>query len=131
MFHTIIIVGNVGRDPEMRYTPAGQAVTSFSVATSRTYKSQGQPVKETIWFRVTCWGRMAETVNNYVKKGEKVLIEGRLVADQSGNPRTYTRNDGTTGTSFEINATNLRLLTNNSKADEPIDDNINDIDIPF
>ncbi len=131
MFHTIIIVGNVGRDPEMRYTPAGQAVTSFSVATSRTYKSQGQPVKETIWFRVTCWGRMAETANNYVKKGEKVLIEGRLVADQSGNPRTYTRNDGTTGTSFEINATNLRLLTNNSKADEPIDDNINDIDIPF
>ena len=131
MFHTIIIVGNVGRDPEMRYTPAGQAVTSFSVATSRNYKSQGQPVKETIWFRVTCWGRMAETANNYVKKGEKVLIEGRLVADQSGNPRTYTRNDGTTGTSFEVNATNLRLLTNNSKSDEPIDDNINDIDIPF
>ncbi len=129
MFHTIIIVGNVGRDPEMRYTPAGQAVTSFSVATSRTYKSQGQPVKETIWFRVTCWGRMAETANNYVKKGEKVLIEGRLVADQSGNPRTYTRNDGTTGTSFEVNATNLRLLTNNSKADEPIDDT--EIDIPF
>ena len=131
MFHTIIIVGNVGRDPEMRYTPAGQAVTSFSVATSRTYKSQGQPVKETIWFRVTCWGRMAETASNYVKKGEKVLIEGRLVADQSGNPRTYMRNDGTTGASFEINATNLRLLTNNSKSDEPIDDNINDIDIPF
>ena len=131
MFHTIIIVGNVGRDPEMRYTPAGQAVTSFSVATSRTYKSQGQPMKETIWFRVTCWGRMAETANNYVKKGEKVLIEGRLVADQSGNPRTYTRNDGTIGTSFEINATNLRLLTNNSKADEPIDEPISDIDIPF
>ena len=138
MFHTIIIVGNVGRDPEMRYTPAGQAVTSFSVATSRTYKSQGQPVKETIWFRVTCWGRMAETASNYVKKGEKVLIEGRLVADQSGNPRTYMRNDGTTGASFEINATNLRLLSSNSenisvpKMDGSADESPDlDIDIPF
>ena len=138
MFHTIIIVGNVGRDPEMRYTPAGQAVTSFSVATSRTYKSQGQPVKETIWFRVTCWGRMAETASNYVKKGEKILIEGRLVADQSGNPRTYMRNDGTTGASFEINATNLRLLSSNSenisvpKMDGSADESPDlDIDIPF
>ena len=138
MFHTIIIVGNVGRDPEMRDTPAGQAVTSFSVATSRTYKSQGQPVKETIWFRVTCWGRMAETASNYVKKGEKVLIEGRLVADQSGNPRTYMRNDGTTGASFEINATNLRLLSSNSenisvpKMDGSADESPDlDIDIPF
>ena len=138
MFHTIIIVGNVGRDPEMRYTPAGQAVTSFSVATSRNYKSQGQPVKETIWFRVTCWGRMAETASNYVKKGEKVLIEGRLVADQSGNPRTYMRNDGTTGASFEINATNLRLLSSNSenisvpKMDGSADESPDlDIDIPF
>ena len=95
MFHTIIIVGNVGRDPEMRYTPSGQAVTSFSVATSRNYKSQGQTVKETIWFRVTCWGRQAEVASNYVKKGQKVLVEGRLVADASGNPRTYTRSDGT------------------------------------
>ena len=117
MFHTIIIVGNVGRDPEMRYTPSGQAVTSFSVATSRSYKSQGQPVKETIWFRVTCWGRQAEVASNYVKKGQKVLVEGRLVADPSGNPRTYTRSDGTTGTSFEITASNLQLLSSRSESE--------------
>ena len=117
MFHTIIIVGNVGRDPEMRYTPSGQAVTSFSVATSRNYKSQGQPVKETIWFRVTCWGRQAEIASNYVKKGQKVLVEGRLVADASGNPRTYTRSDGTTGTSFEITASNLQLLSSRAESE--------------
>ncbi|MBQ4511565.1 MAG: single-stranded DNA-binding protein [Anaerolineaceae bacterium] len=117
MFHTIIIVGNVGRDPEMRYTPSGQAVTSFSVATSRNYKSQGQTVKETIWFRVTCWGRQAEVASNYVKKGQKVLVEGRLVADASGNPRTYTRSDGTIGTSFEITASNLQLLSSRAESE--------------
>lgn len=111
MFHTIIIAGNVGRDPEMRYTPAGAAVTSFSVASSRSYKSQGQTVKETIWFRVTCWNKLAEFANNYVKKGSKVLIEGRLVADNgTGGPRIFTRNDGTAGASFEVNASTMQLL---------------------
>ncbi len=116
MFHTIIIVGNVGRDPEMRYTPSGSAVTSFSVASSRNYKSrEGTPVKETVWFRITCWGRQAEIANNYVKKGQKVLVEGRLVADQSGNPRIFTRSDGTPGASFEINASNLQLLSSRNE----------------
>lgn len=114
MFHTIIIVGNVGKDPEMRYTPSGAAVTSFSVATSRNYKSQGQTIKETIWFRITCWGRQAEYASNYVRKGHKILVEGRLVADSTGNPRTYTRSDGTIGTSFEITASNLQLIGSRS-----------------
>src|SRR6185369_14782291 len=75
MFHTIIIVGNVGKDPEMRYTPSGQAVTSFSVATNRQYTTgSGEQVKETIWFRVTTWGKQAEVCNQYVKKGSKVLV---------------------------------------------------------
>lgn len=117
MFHTIIIVGNVGKDPEMRYTPSGQAVTSFSVATSRNYKSQGQLVKETIWFRITCWGRQAEYSSNYVRKGHKILVEGRLVADATGNPRTYTRSDGTIGTSFEITASNIQLLSSRSESE--------------
>ena len=117
MFHTIIIVGNVGRDPEMRYTPSGQAVTSFSVATSRNYKSQGQTIKETIWFRITCWGRLAEFASNYVRKGHKILAEGRLVADPSGNPRTYTRSDGTIGTSFEVTASNLQLLSSRAEGE--------------
>ena len=118
MFHTIIIAGNVGRDPEMRYTPNGVGVTSFSVATSRSYKSQGQTVKETIWFRVSCWGKLAEFTNTYVKKGQKVLVEGRLTADpNTGGPRTWTRQDGTTSASFEVNATNVALLSSRGETE--------------
>ena len=113
MYHTIILVGNLGKDPEMRYTPSGQAVTSFSVATSRQYTGQnGQKVKETIWFRVSAWGKQAETCNQYLRKGSKVLVEGRLTPDPStGGPRVFTRQDGTTGASFEINASNVRFMS--------------------
>ncbi|MHC1782043.1 MAG: single-stranded DNA-binding protein [Anaerolineaceae bacterium] len=119
MFHTIIVVGNVGRDPEMRYTPNGQAVTSFSVATSRNYtNSAGQPVKETIWFRVSAWGKQAETCNTYLHKGSKVLVEGRLTADPaSGGPRVFTRQDGTTGSSFEISASMVRFLSSKGEGE--------------
>jgi single-strand DNA-binding protein len=120
MFHTIIVVGNLGRDPEMRYTPSGQAVTTFSVATNRTYTgNNGQQVKETIWFRVSAWGKQAETCNNYLKKGSKVLVEGRLQADpNSGGPRTFSRQDGTTASNFEVVASTIRFLTPRSGDDE-------------
>lgn len=112
MWHTIIVAGNVGNDPEMRYTPSGQAVTSFSVATNRTYtNSNDQQVKETVWFRVSAWGKLAETTSQYLRKGSKVLVEGRLTADASGNPRTFQRKDGTTGASFEISAATVRFLS--------------------
>ena len=122
MYHTLIIVGNVGRDPEMRYTPSGQPVTSFSVATSRQYTgSNGQVVKETIWFRISAWGKLAETCNTYLKKGSKVLIEGRLNPDQAtGNPRTFQRQDGTTGASYEVTANTVRFLT--PRAEGGVDD---------
>jgi single-strand DNA-binding protein len=113
MYHTIIIVGNLGRDPEMRYTPAGQAVTNFSVATSRQYTgSDGNQVKETIWFRVSAWGKQAETCNQYLKKGSKVLVEGRLTPDPTtGGPRLWQRQDGTTNASFEVSANTVRFLS--------------------
>jgi single-strand DNA-binding protein len=113
MYQKIIIVGNLGRDPEMRYTPTGQAVTNFNVATNRQYTgSDGQQVKETIWFRVSAWGRTAETCNQYLKRGSKVLIEGRLNADPAtGGPRIWTRQDGTAGASFEITADTVRFLS--------------------
>jgi len=119
MYHTIIIVGNLGKDPEMRYTPSGQAVTSFNVATSRQYTgSNGQKVKETIWFRVSAWGKQAETCNQYLRKGSKVLVEGRLVPDQtSGGPRVYTRQDGTTGASFEVSANTVRFMSTRSEGE--------------
>jgi single-strand DNA-binding protein len=108
----MIIVGNVGKDPEMRYTPSGQAVTSFSVATNRQYTAaNGEQVKETIWFRITTWGKTAEICNQYVKKGSKVLVEGRLTPDkQTGGPRIWTRQDGTAGATFEVTASTVRFL---------------------
>ena len=113
MYHTLIIVGNVGKDPERRYTPAGQAVTSFSVATSRQYtSSNGEQVKETIWFRVSTFGKQAEVCNTYIKKGSKVLVEGRLTPDKAtGNPRIWTKQDGTSGASYEVTAQTVRFLS--------------------
>ena len=113
MYQKIIIVGNLGGDPEMRYTPAGQAVTNFSVATNRKYKgADGNTVDETIWFRVSAWGRQAETCNQYLKRGSKVLIEGRLTADPAtGGPRIWNKNDGTPAASFEITAQSVQFLS--------------------
>lgn len=113
MYHTIIIAGNVGKDPEMRYTPSGQAVTSFSVATNRQYTTgNGEQVKETIWFRISTWGKTAEVCNQYVKKGSKVLVEGRLTPDKNtGGPRIWTKQDGSAGASFEVTASTVRFLS--------------------
>ena len=126
-FHTVIIVGNLGKDPEMRYTPSGQPVTSFSVASGRSYtNNNGEKVDETVWFRVTAWGKLAETCNQYLRKGRMVLIEGRLVPDKNGGPRTFTRQDGTTGASFEVNASTVRFLGRTDGAmGEPIADGMN------
>ena len=113
MYHTLVLVGNVGRDPEMRYTPSGQPVTSFSVATNRQYTANsGETVKETIWFRVTTWGKQAEVCNQYLKKGSKVLVEGRLTPDgATGGPRVWTAQDGTPRASFEVTASTVRFLS--------------------
>jgi len=113
MYHTLIIVGNVGKDPEMRFTPSGQAVTSFSVATNRQYTTgNGEQVKETVWFRVTTWGKQAEVCHQYVKKGMKVLVEGRLTPDKAtGGPRVYERKEGGFGASFEVTAGTVRFLS--------------------
>ena len=121
MYQTIIIVGNVGRDPEMRYTPGGQAVTSFSVATNRQYtNNNGEAVKETIWFRVSAWGKTGEVCNQYLKKGSKVLVEGRLTADPTtGGPRIWTAQDGSPRASFEVSAQTVRFLSSRSDTAEP------------
>jgi single-strand DNA-binding protein len=111
-FQTSILVGNLGRDPEMRYTPAGQAVTNFNVASHRQYTdANGQQVKETIWFRITAWGKQAETCHQYLKKGSKVLVEGRLVPDPAtGGPRAWQGKNGP-GASFELSASTVRFLS--------------------
>lgn len=112
MFQQITIVGYLGNDPVMRFTPSGQAVTGFSVATSRSYTTNdGQKVDETTWFRISVWGAQAESCNQYLSKGRPVLIIGRLRPDpDTGGPRVFTRNDGTMGASFEVTAQNVRFL---------------------
>ena len=113
-YQKLVLVGNLGRDPELRYTPSGQAVCNMNIATNRSYtKSDGEKVEETVWFRVTAWGAMAETCNTYLAKGRQVLVEGRLIADDNGNPKTFERNDGSPGASFEVNAQTVRFLGSN------------------
>jgi single-strand DNA-binding protein len=134
-FHTVILIGNLGRDPEMRYTPSGQPVTSFSVASNRSYTgSDGQKVDETIWFRITAWGKQAETCNQYLRKGSKVLVEGRLVPDKNGGPRVWTKQDGTAAASFEVNASTVRFLSTRGEggSGENIEEHPSEVDeIPF
>lgn len=120
MYQSITIVGNVGREAEMRYTPSGQAVTSFSVATNRKYTTgAGESVKETVWFRVTTWGKLAEVCNQYIKKGMTVLVEGGLTPDKvTGSPRVYEKKDGTWAASFEVNAQTVRFLSHKDSGEQ-------------
>lgn len=112
MYQKVVIVGNLGSDPELRYTPQGDAVTSFSVATNRRWTGRdGQPAEETTWFRVSAWGRQAESCNQYLSKGRQVLVEGRLVPDRAtGGPRIWTGQDGEARASFELRAITVQFL---------------------
>lgn len=111
-YQKIIVAGNLGRDPEMRYTPSGQAVTNLSIATNRRWTgADGQPQEETIWFRVSAWGKRAEICNQYLSKGSGVIIEGRLSPDRrTGEPRIWTDQQGTPRASYEITAENVTFF---------------------
>ena len=101
----ITIIGHLGRDPEMRYTPQGTPVTDFSVATSRRFTdSMGERREETDWFRVSAWRQLAELCNQYLAKGSLVYVEGRL------HTRTYEGNDGVMRFSNEVTANDVRFL---------------------
>ena len=113
MYQKIIIVGNLGRDPEMRYLPNGTGVTSFSIASNRSWNDSqtGEKVDETTWFRVSVWGRQAEIAQQYLTKGQLVLVEGRISPDrETGGPRLWTAQDGTVRASFEVTADSFRMM---------------------
>jgi single-strand DNA-binding protein len=115
MYQKIIIIGHAGGDPEMKYTSGGEAVTSFSVATKRVWTdSNGQRQERTIWFRVAAWRRLAEICNQYVRKGQLVMIEGELQ-----EPRTYQSRDGTWRASLDIQAREMKLLGGRSEGGAP------------
>lgn len=104
-YSRIIVVGNLGRDPEMRYTPSGTPVTNFSVAVNRRKPTGGgEYVDETDWYRVAVFGRQAEIADQYLARGMKVLVDGQ--------PRinTFVGNDGVERTNVEINCDNFQML---------------------
>ncbi len=104
-FNKIIVVGNLGRDPELRYTPQGTAVCSFTMATNERRKGQaGEPQDVTTWFRVTVWGKQAETVSKYLTKGRRVYVEGRLHVEE------WTDRDGKQRHTLEVNATDVHFI---------------------
>lgn len=138
-FNKIIIVGNLGKDPELRYTPQGDPVCSFSLATNEKRKDKsGEYQDQTTWFRVTLWGKKAEAANQYLVRGRPVYIEGRLRVEE------WTDRDGKPRHTLEVNATDMQFIGGGNKeesqakaagasggapagGDAPLDDD----DVPF
>ena len=129
MYQQITLIGNLGNDPEMRYTPSGVAVASFSLAVNKSWTTEsGEKQDKTTWFRVTCWRKQAEVVSQYLGKGKQVMVvgeieEARAFTDKSGNQRA----------SLEVTATTVRFLSGGAagaagNGQEPAADDEN---IPF
>ena len=113
MYQQITLIGNLGRDPEMRYTPSGTAVTNFSVATSRSWTGQdGQRQDKTVWFRVAAWDRLAETCNQYLTKGQKVLVVGEVE-----EPDVWTDREGNSRASLDVRARTVRFLNTRAEGE--------------
>lgn len=106
MLNKIMLIGNLGRDPEMTYTPSGTPVTKFSVAVSRRMNDRqtGERKEETTWFSVVAWEKLAETCNQYLHKGSKVYLEGRMTS------RKYTNKDGIEVTVWDVVLNNMEML---------------------
>ena len=100
----IMLIGNLGRDPEMSYTNSGTAVTKFTLAVTRRGKSASGE-RETDWFNIVAWSQLAETCNNYLKKGQKVFVEGRL------EQRRYTDRNGVERTAIDVVINDMEMLT--------------------
>lgn len=117
-FNKIIVIGNLGRDPELRYTPQGNAVCNFSVATSEKKRDKAGEMQEvTTWFRVTTWNKQAENASKYLTKGRPVYVEGRLRIEE------WTDRDGKTRYTLEVNATDLQFLGSNQSDNYSSDSN--------
>jgi single-strand DNA-binding protein len=124
----VMIIGNLGRDPEMRYTPSGKPVTTFSVATSRTWStSDGEKREETEWFNVVAWSSLAEICKQYLTKGQQVYIEGRL------QTRHWDDQEGNKHISVEIVANEMIILSERRESGESSTEaeSIDDEEFPF
>jgi single-strand DNA-binding protein len=133
-FNRIVIIGNLTRDPELRYTPGGNAVCSFSVATNEWRKLRGESVEITTYFRCTAWSQKAEFASKYLAKGQPVYIEGRLRLEE------YTNREGNKRQSLEVNVSDFHLLptgngdssdTRSARASDRGESELGDDDVPF
>jgi single-strand DNA-binding protein len=128
MLNKIMLIGNLGRDPEMNYTSSGKAVTKFSLAVSRRIKDPetAENREETTWFTVIAWERLADTCFQYLHKGSKVYIEGRMTS------RKYTNKDNVEVTAWEVVAQNMEMLdTKGSTSGGVGDDEMTTDQVPF
>lgn len=141
-FNKIILVGNLGRDPELRYTPQGTPVATFNIATNEKRKGKEGDQNITTWFRCVAWGRLAETVSQYLVKGQQTYVEGRLKLeewqDREGKQR-YTLEVNVSSIQFlgggsgqakdEYESADRELASRNRR--EPPEPDLSDDDIPF
>ncbi len=129
----VMIIGHLGRDPEMRYTPSGRPVTTFSVAVSRSWNSSdGERRSETEWFKIVAWGNLAEICKKYLTKGQQVYIEGRL------QTRRWEDKEGQNRTSVEVVANEMTMLgerrdrgPNNDNSFEEMPPDLDEDEFPF
>ncbi len=122
----IMLIGNVGSDPEMRYSPNGKAITSFRMATNYRYAgSDGERREETEWFRVSVWGRQAENCNQFLSKGKRIYVEGRLRSS------SWEGQDGQMRTSLEVSANRVIFLDRVAPASLPEEGDLEPQDLPF
>ena len=129
MYQQIFLIGNLGADPELRHTQNGTPVTSLNVATNRRWRAQdGTTQEETVWFSVSVWARQAETCNQYLTKGQRVLVVGEM-----REPSTWTDREGNARASLEVRARNVEFLTPRGGAQDlsPSPDQGEGEDIPF
>lgn len=113
-FNKVMLMGNLTRDPELRYLPSGQAVASFTIAVNRNYVSQsGEKKEEASFFRVVVWAKLGEVCNEYLKKGSPVFVEGRLQS------RNWEAQDGTKRSTIEVVAQNVQFLPRAQRAGAP------------
>ena len=127
MYQQITLIGNLAADPELRYTQDGTPVTSFRVATNRRWRTQdGTTQEKTVWFRVSAWRRLAETCDQYLTKGQRVLVVGEME-----EPSTWTDQEGNARASLEMQARNVQFLSPRDGAQGPTPDQGEEEEIPF
>ncbi len=115
-YNKLTFVGNLGKDPEMRYAPSGRAVTNLTVASNDQYTgADGETVKTTTWFKCVAWGKKAEIINEHFRSGDPIMIEGKLKPGPNGRPEIWSRQDGSPAADYEVTVLEFYFLPKGDK----------------